>query len=115
MLKGWGRLCPLMAALCQEAGRPSHGKGIKRDLAGKLGLSGRPCEIHACTKASSTWWMAKEVGGRRKGGRTEDLESGVSPAHIWPCHACHRAAPETTPLWTLFITNLSLSSLSLLK
>ena len=25
------------------------------------------------------------------------LESGVSPAHIGPCNACHRAAPETTP------------------
>jgi len=31
------------------------------------------------------------------------LESGVSPAHIGPYHACHRAAPETTPLWTLLL------------
>ena len=25
------------------------------------------------------------------------LESGIGPAHIGPCNACHRAAPETTP------------------
>ena len=37
------------------------------------------------------------------------LESGVSPAHIGPCNACHRAAPETTPLWRLFLIKLSLS------
>jgi hypothetical protein len=42
------------------------------------------------------------------------LESGVSPAHIGPCNACHRAVPETTPLWILFLIKLSLSlSLSL--
>ena len=40
------------------------------------------------------------------------LESGVSPAHIGPYHACHRAAPETTPSWTVFLrlgSSLSLS------
>jgi len=37
------------------------------------------------------------------------LESGVSPAHIGPWNACHRAAPETTPLWKLFLIKLSLS------
>ena len=37
------------------------------------------------------------------------LESGVSPAHIGPSNACPRAAPETTPLWRLFLINLSLS------
>jgi len=42
------------------------------------------------------------------------LESGVSPAHIGPSNACPRAAPETTPLWRLFLIKLSLSlSLSL--
>ena len=42
------------------------------------------------------------------------LESGVSPAHIGPRNACPRAAPETTPLWRLFLINLTLSlSLSL--
>ena len=24
------------------------------------------------------------------------IESGVSPSHLGPCNACHRAAPETT-------------------
>jgi len=28
---------------------------------------------------------------------------GVSPAHIGPSNACPRAAPETTPLWRLFL------------
>ena len=37
------------------------------------------------------------------------LESGVSPAHIGPSNACPRAAPETTPLWRLFLIKLSLS------
>ena len=37
------------------------------------------------------------------------LESGVSPAHIGPRNACPRAAPETTPLWRLFLIKLSLS------
>ena len=37
------------------------------------------------------------------------FDSGVSPAHIGPSNACHRAAPETTPLWRLFLMNLSLS------
>ena len=38
----------------------------------------------------------------------------VSPAHIGPCNAGRRAAPETTPLWTLLLIKLSLSfSLSL--
>ena len=46
--------------------------------------------------------------------RPRDLRP--SPAHIGPCNACHRAAPETTPLWRLFLINLSLSlSLSLLR
>jgi len=31
--------------------------------------------------------------------------------HIGPCNACPRAAPETTPLWRLFLINLSLSLL----
>ena len=35
------------------------------------------------------------------------LESGVSPAHIGPSNACPRAAPETTPLWRLFLIKLS--------
>ena len=35
-------------------------------------------------------------------------------AHIGPSNACPRAAPETTPLWRLFLIKLSLSlSLSL--
>ena len=44
------------------------------------------------------------------------LESGVSLARIGPSNACPRAAPETTPLWRLFLIKLSLSlSLSLLS
>ena len=31
------------------------------------------------------------------------------PAHIGPRNACPRAAPETTPLWRLFLIKLSLS------
>jgi len=41
------------------------------------------------------------------------LESRVSPAHIGPSNACHRAAPETTPLWRLFLIKLLSLSLSL--
>ena len=59
------------------------------------------------------------VSCRRRSGSSvspvgSPLESGVSPAHIGPSNACPRAAPETTPLWRLFLIKLSLSlSLSL--
>ena len=59
------------------------------------------------------------VSCRRRSGSSvspvgSPLESGVSPAHIGPSNACPRAAPETTPLWRLFLITLSLSlSLSL--
>ena len=50
------------------------------------------------------------VSCRRRSGSSvspvgSPLESGVSPAHIGPSNAaaCHRAAPETTPLWRLFL------------
>ena len=35
------------------------------------------------------------------------ITRGVS--YIGPSNACHRAAPETTPLWRLFLIKLSLS------
>jgi hypothetical protein len=54
------------------------------------------------------------VSCRRRSGSSvspvgSPLESGVSPAHIGPRNACPRAAPETTPLWRLFLIKLSLS------
>ena len=37
------------------------------------------------------------------------LRVSRAPAHIGPSNACPRAAPETTPLWRLFLIKLSLS------
>jgi len=52
----------------------------------------------------------EEGGGRRRWRK----EANAVNKGLWPCNACHRAAPETTPLWRLFLINLSLSlSLSL--
>jgi len=58
---------------------------------------------HAAQKAAAAAAAAQDLGcagPRRRSGSSvspveSPLESGVSPAHIGPSNACHRAAPET--------------------
>ena len=116
--RGW---C-VEGALCRQAalGASAHAVCTARvlrwlpwDFQTHMGRRGvRP----RCTHA------AKEPLSRGSGSSVSPvgspLESGVSPAHIGPSNACPRAAPETTPLWTLFLIKLSLSlslSLSLVR
>ena len=107
--RGW---C-VEGALCRQAalGASAHAVCTARvlrwlpwDFQTHMGRRGvRP----RCTHA------AKEPLSRGSGSSVSPvgspLESGVSPAHIGPSNACPRAAPETTPLWTLFLIKLSLS------
>jgi len=81
--------------------------------------------VHAIARQTTRAEWGAAGKGLGEGGVVSDLcccllllqDPGLymfSPAHIGPSNACPRDAPETTPLWRLFLIKLSLS-LSLCK